>query len=355
MAASRPQDNPHRSLENAMRLSLVLRIVASFLSIALLATAAQAQLFRAYVAPTGSDGNPCTLAAPCRLLPAALNAVASGGEIWMLDSANYNTSQVNITKSVSILAVPGAVGSVVATGGGDGININTAGVKVSLRNLVIVHLTSSTNGISFLQGAELNVTDCEIANVANAGIYAAAAGGKVNVRNTQLRGAGNFGFWSLGTVVASLDAVQAKGNFYGMVVDNGSRVTITNSVATGNGHSGVFAQAPSGGTTKLAIDNTVLTGNVLYGLATQTFSAADVVEISVSRSTITNNISAGIAAGQFAGSAQTILVSDSLVTSNGTGVYFVFGTPIIYTRGNNTVELNGTDVSGGTLTARAAK
>ena len=35
----------------------------------------------------------------------------------MLDSANYNTGPVNVTKSVTILAVPGALGSVVATGG----------------------------------------------------------------------------------------------------------------------------------------------------------------------------------------------------------------------------------------------
>ena len=76
--------------------------------------ATHAQLFRAYLAPDGLDTNPCTLAAPCRLLPAALAAVASGGEIWMLDTANYNTATVTIGKSVSILAVPGAVGSVVA-------------------------------------------------------------------------------------------------------------------------------------------------------------------------------------------------------------------------------------------------
>jgi hypothetical protein len=47
-------------------------------------------------------------------MPAALAAVADGGQIWMLDSANYNTSPVVIAKSVSILAVPGAVGSLVA-------------------------------------------------------------------------------------------------------------------------------------------------------------------------------------------------------------------------------------------------
>ena len=83
----------------------------------LLSTAAQAQLFRSYVAPVGNDGNPCTLASPCRLLPAALAAVINGGEIWMLGSANYNTGPGTIYKSVTILAVPGALGSVVAIGG----------------------------------------------------------------------------------------------------------------------------------------------------------------------------------------------------------------------------------------------
>ena len=108
----------------------------------LLSAPAHAQLFRSYLAPTGSDANPCTLLAPCRLLPAALAAVADGGEIWILESANYNTAPVNITKSVTILAVPGALGSVLAMAG-DAIDIATAGVKVALRNLVIVPLPGS--------------------------------------------------------------------------------------------------------------------------------------------------------------------------------------------------------------------
>ena len=100
-----------------MSFRAALRIPFYLLATLLLSTTANAQLFRTYVASDGNDANPCTLPAPCRLLPAALTAVASGGEIWMLDSANYNTATVTIGKSVSILAVPGAVGSVVAIGG----------------------------------------------------------------------------------------------------------------------------------------------------------------------------------------------------------------------------------------------
>src|SRR5271154_2417202 len=96
---------------NAMRSALL------FVASLMLCASAQAQLFRAYLASDGNDANPCTLPQPCCLLPAALTAVASGGEIWMLDSANYNGATGVISKSVSILAIPGAIGSVVAIGG----------------------------------------------------------------------------------------------------------------------------------------------------------------------------------------------------------------------------------------------
>src|SRR5258706_4819435 len=93
----------------------MMRGATALVSMMMLCTAPQAAgLFRAYLASDGNDANPCTLTLPCRLLPAALTAVADGGEVWMLDSANYNAAQVNITKSVSILAVTGAPGSLVA-------------------------------------------------------------------------------------------------------------------------------------------------------------------------------------------------------------------------------------------------
>ena len=172
---------------NANRIVACLTALVAFVA----CPTAQAQLFRAYVSSTGLDTNPCSLQQPCRLLPAALTAVADGGEIWMLDSANYNASQVNVTKSVTILALPGAMGSLVATSGGSAILINTAGVKVNLRNLVIVHLTSSAQGISFGSGSQLAVSDCEITNVQGSGIFANAAGGVVVVKNTVIRGPGS--------------------------------------------------------------------------------------------------------------------------------------------------------------------
>src|ERR1700682_2253228 len=108
-----------------------------FATLVICASAQAAGLFRAYLASDGSDSNPCTVVAPCRLLPAALAAVTDGGEIWMLASAHYTTAKVSITKTVTILAVPGAVGSVVAMPGQHAIDASTPGTHVALRNMLI--------------------------------------------------------------------------------------------------------------------------------------------------------------------------------------------------------------------------
>jgi hypothetical protein len=205
-AATNPEDD--------MSAASVSRSAIALLALAFSITPAHA-IFRAYLASDGNDANPCTLQQPCRLLPAALAAVDSGGEIWMLDSANYNTATVNIAKSVSILAIPGAVGGLVATGGTDGIVINTAGVVVSLRNLVMVNLGTSGDGIDMFQGAELHVADCEFNGVGSTAIRAHASGSVVTVRNTVLRNSGNYGFGAYNGVKALLDREGREQHHHG--------------------------------------------------------------------------------------------------------------------------------------------
>ena len=167
-------------------LARLLCAIAAFASVA-----ANAQLFRAYLAPNGSDSNACTLAAPCRLLPTALGAVADGGEVWILDSGNYNTAPVNVTKSVTILAVPGAVGSVVATNG-NAFDIGTPGVNVVLRNLVIVPLPNgaAVSGVSVTAAASVIIENCLVANMPNYGVYVVPTTSvKVRIDNSTIRGA----------------------------------------------------------------------------------------------------------------------------------------------------------------------
>ncbi len=123
--------------------------------------AASAQLFRTYLSFNGMDANPCTVQLPCRVLPAALAAVQNGGDIWMLDSADYNTAPVNITTSVKILAIPGAVGSVVGNGG-DAMVIDASGSNISLRNLVVLNFAGGVNGIRILDAGAVHIEKVSI-------------------------------------------------------------------------------------------------------------------------------------------------------------------------------------------------
>ena len=263
-----------------------------------LSAAAHAQLFRTYIAPDGNDGNPCTLAAPCRLLPAALAAVINGGEIWMLGSANYNTGPVNIAKSVTILAVPGALGSVVALAG-NAIDIATAGVKVSLRNLVIVPFVGGggTNGINMTAGASLTVENCLIANLPGAGII---ADGVMNVLVTDstVRGNGVSGLYFL----------------------NGARATVTRTTVSRNGGYGIYVRGNTASTTTTAdiADSTMSSNSV--GVYAYSTNAGAVVKVSVRDSRAVGNTNYGITASSNAGAPVTVSASNNMVSNNVTGI-----------------------------------
>jgi hypothetical protein len=295
-------------------------------AILFLASAAHAQLFRTYLASDGNDANPCTLAQPCRLLPAALAALASGGEIWMLDSANYNTTTVDVTKSVTILAVPGALGSVV-TNNATAISISTAGVRVALRNLVFARVagTSGADGLnvgSGASGAEVRVEKCHMAGLGLSGIVMGAdgrlyvtetiirdssygirlLGGSSFISTTQLIGNTNVGLHAApadgATVVAYLDNVVASFNGYGIATyglgasSRFSRVYVSRSVSSGNLYNG-FQSYSDGAITDsiLEISDSVAAGNGAYGL----------YNVAATLRSNGNNRSTGNAAGAFGG------------------------------------------------------
>lgn len=134
-----------------------------------LPTASQAQLFRAYLSKNGSDTNNCTINAPCRLLPAALAAIEGGGEVWMLDSANFNVSTVQVNKSVTILAVPGALASIVGNGT-DAMVIDGISIRVILRNLNFLGLGSTLFGIRVNEAAEVTLDRSEVRHFLTVGL-----------------------------------------------------------------------------------------------------------------------------------------------------------------------------------------
>ncbi|MBX3675036.1 MAG: right-handed parallel beta-helix repeat-containing protein [Burkholderiales bacterium] len=322
---------------------MISRTALGLLASLFLSSAAHAQLFRAYLAINGNDANPCTLPQPCRLLPAALNAVASGGEIWLLDSANYNTATVNITKSVTILAVPGAVGSVVATAG-SAISIATAGVKVALRNLVLVPLPGGggTSGVVMTAGNRLALEGCLLAGLPN-------------------------GITVSGDMRLRVSDTTVRGGSYGIIVSDGAEATVDRSTISDMAQYGVYVTASAASTTAAASIEGTTVERTYAGFFAHASADSAAAKISAKDSHITNNYF-GAAAQSSSGSSAVVNLLGNIITrnSNGVATYFA-GTrawlsgnlvtdnnsiglynsgALIESAGNNAVRNNGINTSG---------
>ena len=305
----------------AQRLFLTLATGAAMLA----STGANAGIFRAYVASDGNDANPCTIAAPCRLLPAAVAAANDGGVVWMLDSANFNTATVAINKSLTIIAIPGALGSIVANGA-DALTVNAAGAKVALRNVAILNLTGVANtGVTFVQGARLTIEGSELYGM-NTGVNATAAGGVLTIRDTVIRD-NETGVTITGALKAQLINAALLNNLtYGVSAANGAGVAISGSAINGGGV-GVRATAASSTTTQVAVTSTALAGNV--------------TAIQATASSGTDN-------------AQ-VMLNNVTLTQNGSGVAITGATAVVFSRQNNALKFNGVDIASGVLSPLAAQ
>jgi hypothetical protein len=315
----------------------------------LLAGAAEAQLFRAYLASDGNDANACTLAAPCRLLPRALAAVASGGEIWILDSANFNTGEVVIDKPVSIQAIPGARGSLLATGGGNAVRVEAGGGSVALRNLTFVGLGSNIDAIVHISGSHLDIRECEIVGVQRIGIFATAPAARVNVVDTVIRRVGQDGIVAQNGTVLSLNRSQVTGNPGGMLVSGGAVATIVESRLAGNFSYNVLARGLSG-PTYVSIEASEISGGNQAGLKVEANGTGDHVEVMASRSAINGN-QIGVSVYRVDSATAKVVLSDNTITNNSFAGVQLSGSPTVLTRGNNSVTGNGQDLIGGTLAA----
>lgn len=119
------------------------------------ATAAQ----RSFVSTAGLDNPNCSIASPCRTFGAALSAVATGGEIIVLDSGGYGA--VTIGKPVTIES-PAGVYAGIGVASGDGITIAAgASDRVVLRGLTI-NGQGGANGIHVQQAGVVHVERCAV-------------------------------------------------------------------------------------------------------------------------------------------------------------------------------------------------
>jgi parallel beta helix pectate lyase-like protein len=291
------------------KLSLAMTVIAIVL---LASSRGSAAANRTWVAPSGDDNNACTNANPCKTFTGALAKTSAGGEIVVKESGDFG--QVTINKSITIDG-GGKYAGIQVINGGDGVTIQAGNTDVIvLRGLTINFPAGGFGyrGINAAFGGVLHVENCAIRDF----YYGIFGGGALTLFVHDVV----ISECSLEAIVfesggrALIDHTRLENNHIGIIMFGGAQVTVRNTVASGNGNAGAGFSA-GGGT--LNLENCVAS-NLEFGITANIASPPIPTIVVISNSVVTNN--------------QTGLLQD--------------GTSVIYSRGNNTVTGNNTDISG---------
>jgi hypothetical protein len=280
-----------------------------------------AQATRTWVSGVGDDVNPCSRTAPCKTFAGAISKTSDGGEIDALDPGGYGT--VTITKSITLDGGTGQGWASILSSGTNGIVIspstNPAAVVVTLRNLSINGAGTGLNGIRILTGGTVFVENCQIFGHTSRGISdeRTAASTLLFVDNTVVRDNTSSG-------IVILNAGSPVG------VD----ASIRNSRIVGNGNSGIVA----GSGARVSVLNSIASGNVNYGVYVEQLSSGTF--ISITDSAFHENTT-GIQVGP---GSPAIVMSDVSITNNGTGMSLAGAN--VYSFGNNKIGGNFAGNSG---------
>lgn len=287
--------------------------VSSAVCTLLLASAADAQASRTWVSGVGDDANPCSRTAPCKTFAGAISKTAAGGEINALDPGGYGA--VTITKAITIDG--GSAFASILASGTNGVIVNAAtNDVVTLRNLSINGIGTGLNGVRFLAGGALHLESVTIFGFAQLGVdVQPATGARIFVRDCEFRennnptNGGGMAVKATGGATArvSIDRTRFDRNTVGLRVEDGARVTVSNSTASGNTNG--FHVIGSASTAALTLENSSSTNNTAFGVLTN---------------------------GGFA----SAVLSNTLVTGNATGI-----TGTITSFGTNRI-LNNTTLDG---------
>lgn len=295
-------------------------VLALFIAALLPLAAVAAQ--RTFVSGAGSDLGACTLAAPCRTLQKAVNAVDPGGEVVALDSAGYGV--LAIAKSVQVIVPPGVHAAISALSG-NAVSISGAFIDVVLRGLYLTNSGTATTGIVWsANNGSLVVENCVIN-----GFFTAGGGGirvsspvEMTVKDTIIRTNQGIGIsvnTSSGSARALIEHVRVeRSGSYGIWAGNNSTVTVRDTVAYSNSNN--FVADAATGTAEMTIENS---------LSTHGFR--------------------GVLVGISPTGASFVRLSGSTISDNSIGVQ-IGATGSVVSSGNNNFRGNPSDVSGGTMT-----
>ena len=261
---------------NKTRLTLTVLAMMAFGLFAF--SSAQAQS-RTWVSGVGDDMFPCSRTAPCKTFSGAISKTAVNGEINCLDPGAYGA--VTITKSIQIDCHEVFAGTTHPSGNGVAIAFDSfAGTdtrkSVRLRNLNFSGVDTGLRGISITGGAavtgtEVFIEDCRFdgnfGSPGNGIRDARSGGGLLSVSNTIIRNMAGAGIGTSpaagsGILKIVINNVRVFNCANGGAFSTNNKVTIYDSIFSGNSGAGIFAEDnDGGGQTEVAVDHSVVSDN----------------------------------------------------------------------------------------------
>lgn len=329
---------------------------------------------RTFVASYGVDTNPCSVTSPCRTFGAAMALTDPNGEMLVLDSAGYGG--FTVTQSVSVIVPDGIYAGISVFPGQNGITVNAAASKVTLRGLTI-NGQGGDDGILIQNAGDVFIEKVTVGNAGNAatdaGIRITAPNSRVFVSNSTVRGGAGFGIRIEADATVIVDRSRIEGNGASGIAGQspGGRLSLTDSLVARNAASGVSVAAISLGIWDVTVARSTIEGNGATG-AVVAGGTDGTYRLAVANSVLRGNGAAGVRVNAGVGETATALVGDSRVVgntaagiecnvggtafvnaernevmANGTGfLRSATGNCTFRTMVNNTVENNGTNVSG---------
>jgi hypothetical protein len=267
--------------------------------------AMSAPVNRTWVSAVGDDANPCSRTSPCKTFAGASTKTNPGGEIDVLDPGGFGP--VIIDKSLTIDG-GGSFAGIVATGvNASGITVNAgADDVVFLRHLSLSSTVFqdhfAANGIKVVRARAVHVIDCMIRDYAHHGIDFEPTGKTtLFVSNSIIMNNGSdptdAGILAKGTslesALAIIDHVRVSGNRNGIIARDGSRVSISDSVISGNAVIGLMAAPDAAALAEMNVERSVVTLNKL-GIQAGTCAATGRGIVRISNVSVTNNASEGL-------------------------------------------------------------
>ncbi|MBL8650393.1 MAG: right-handed parallel beta-helix repeat-containing protein [Sphingopyxis sp.] len=302
-----------------------------------LATPASAQATRTWISGVGDDANPCSRTAPCKTFAGAISKTAAGGEINCLDPGGFGA--VTITKAISLIC-EGELNGILASGG-NGINIS-AGVNdvVLLSGFDLQGFGAGVNGVRFNTGAGLHIRNSVIRGFRGGGFG-------INFQSTTTSGSS----LTLENVTI-IDNGAASGVTGGVQVQPGAGVAvnllIANTKIADNNRGGIRIDASAAGSSvKGAISGSEIVDSQI-GVYARSAPGGGTVNVTLTDSVVSGNGSTGVMSED---ALATVNASGNTITQNGNGVRSLTGGNLV-TFGDNVVVGNNNN---GSFTATATK